>query len=141
MLTFTLTEYAEPYPQTPTVVPTLPLPLPLTRWDNDLTDASITQKGRNSAEGMVGGVVPTKTKQLATAGAGSATKTLSRDPDVAWKASGFVDVPDQFPKSDPDSPMPKWKEVYSPDLWPNPGPNPGPYPNPNPTPNLTPNSI
>ena len=116
MLTFTLTEYAEPYPQTPTVVPTLPLPLPLTRWDNDLTDASITQKGRNSAEGMVGGVVPTKTKQLATAGAGSATKTLSRDPDVAWKASGFVDVPDQFPKSDPDSPMPKWKEVYSPNL-------------------------
>ena len=81
-------------------------------WDNDLTDASITQKGRNSAEGMVGGVVPTKTKQLATAGAGSATKTLSRDPDVAWKASGFVDVPDQFPKSDPDSPMPKWKEAF-----------------------------
>jgi len=61
---------------------------------------------------MIGGVVPTKTKQLATAGVGSATKTLSRDPDVAWKSSGFVDVPDQIPKSDPNSPMPKWKEAF-----------------------------
>jgi hypothetical protein len=77
---------------------------------------------------MIGGVVPTKTQQLATAGVGSATKTLSRDPDVAWKSSGFVDVPDQFPKSDPNSPMPKWKEVYSLNLKPNPGPNPGPNP-------------
>jgi predicted membrane chloride channel (bestrophin family) len=96
-------------------------------WDNDMSDIAIKEKALNSADTMKGGGNAPAPKQLATAAAsanagidevrakadaGSALKTLPRNPDVAWKSSGYVEVQDQFPKSDPNFPLPAWKEAF-----------------------------
>jgi len=95
-------------------------------WDNDMSDAAIQEKALGNADAMKGGE-PAAPQELAIAAAsanagmeaarekaaaGAAPKTLPRNPDVAWKSQGFVEVADQFPKSDPNFPLPAWKEAF-----------------------------
>ena len=75
-----------------------------------MSDAAIQEKALGNADAMKGGE-PAAPQDLAIAAAsanagmeaarekaaaGAAPKTLPRNPDVAWKSQGFVEVADQF---------------------------------------------
>jgi predicted membrane chloride channel (bestrophin family) len=94
-------------------------------WENDMSYASIQEKNlavsmsdvapeavAASEAAAVSANAAIEETRAAAAVASVPPKTLAQNPNLTWKATGKADVPDQFPKSDPNYPMPAWKAGF-----------------------------